>query len=64
MPNSSTPTSDIGTPDSWAGLVLGQTVIGDWFEQTADLMWPTSTYTYARMRHDPQLKAVDRKSVV
>jgi hypothetical protein len=58
VPSSSTPVSDIGTPDSWAGLVLGQTVIGDWFEQTADLMWPTSTYTYARMRHDPQLKAV------
>jgi hypothetical protein len=58
VPNSSTPTTDIGTPDSWAGQVIGQTIIGDWFEQTADLMWPTSTVTYARMRHDPQLKAV------
>lgn len=58
MPNGSTPTSDIGRPDSWAGQVLGQTVTGDFFEQTADLIWPTSSYTYARMRHDPQLKAV------
>lgn len=49
----STPTSDIGTPDVYYGQVLP-----DYWENTVDLMWPESSITYSRMRHDPQLKAV------
>jgi predicted ABC-type ATPase len=52
------PTRDIGTPD----LVWGQYGTGllssDWWETSPDLIWPQSNTTYAKMRHDPQLKAV------
>jgi hypothetical protein len=51
------PTSDIGRPDLWWGS-YGQGLLSDWFETTADLIWPQSVITYGRMRNDPQLKAV------
>lgn len=49
------PTSDVGRPDqNWGG----STLLTDWYETAADLLWPTSVTTYGRMRHDPQLKAI------
>lgn len=49
------PTRDIGTLDDVA--ILGPHW-ADVYEQIPDLTWPLSVQTYARMRHDPQLKAV------
>jgi hypothetical protein len=46
---------DIGTLD--AAEILGP-YWADIYEQIPDLTWPSSVQTYARMRHDPQLKAV------
>jgi hypothetical protein len=51
------PTSDIGTTDLYWGT-WGQGLLTDWWETTADLIWPQSVITYGRMRHDPQLRAV------
>jgi hypothetical protein len=48
------PTADIGVPD----LYYEYQGFTDWWENTADLIWPASMITYGRMRHDPQLKAV------
>lgn len=49
------PTRDIGTLDDVA--ILGPNW-ADVYESIPDLTWPLSVQTYARMRHDPQLKAV------
>jgi len=54
--SSSLPTTDIGTPDLYYGYTYAQQA--DWWENTADLIFPQSMITYGRMRHDPQLKAV------
>lgn len=48
------PTTDIGVPDQYYSY-QGWT---EWWENTADLIWPQSIITFGRMRHDPQLKAV------
>jgi hypothetical protein len=49
------PLRDIGTLD--AADILGPQWF-DIYEQIPDLTWPTSVQTYARMRHDPQLRAI------
>lgn len=51
------PTRDIGVPDLAYGT-WGQGLLSEWWETTADLIWPQSVITYGRMRNDPQLKAV------
>jgi hypothetical protein len=51
------PTSDIGSTDLYWGT-WGQGLLTDWWETTADLIWPQSVITFGRMRHDPQLRAV------
>src|SRR5258708_4603541 len=51
------PTRDIGTPDYYWGT-WGQGLLSEWWETSADLIWPTSVITYGKMRHDPQIKAV------
>jgi len=51
------PTTDIGTPDFYWGT-WGQGLLTEWWETSADLIWPQSVITYGKMRHDPQLKAV------
>jgi len=56
-PLAAPPTADIGTPDLFWGT-QGQGLLTDWWETTADLIWPQSVITYGRMRHDPQIKAV------
>jgi hypothetical protein len=55
MARTAAPTTFIGTPDAQA---LYGMVLSDWWETTADLIWPQSVITYGRMRHDPQLHAV------
>ena len=54
---SGAPTRDIGTPDLYYGT-WGQGLLTDWWETTADLIWPQSVITYGRMRHDPQLRGI------
>lgn len=49
------PTSLVGVPDNNA---LYGSYLADWLETVPDLMWPQSVYTYAKMRHDPQIKGV------
>ncbi len=51
------PTRDIGNTDLYWGT-FGQGLLTDWWETTADLIWPNSVITYGRMRHDTQLRAV------
>src|SRR5258707_1075907 len=51
------PTRDIGPPDYYWGT-WGQGLLSEWWETSADLIWPTSVITYGKMRHDPQIKAV------
>lgn len=51
------PLRDIGMPDLTL-TQFGQALAGEWWETSADLIWPTSVITYGRMRHDTQLKAV------
>ena len=51
------PTHDIGNTDLYWGT-FGQGLLTDWWETTADLIWPNSVITYGRMRHDTQLRAV------
>jgi hypothetical protein len=51
------PTRDIGTTDLFWGT-WGQGLLTDWWETTADLIWPQSVITFGRMRHDPQLRGV------
>jgi hypothetical protein len=53
----SIPTRDIGTTDLYFGS-WGQGLLTDWWERTADLIWPQSIITYGRMRHDPQLRGI------
>ena len=53
-----TPTRDIGVPDLVWGNYGYAMVSTDWWETSPDLMWPASNQTYAKMRHDPQLRAV------
>jgi predicted ABC-type ATPase len=50
------PTRDIGTPDlDW---IYGLGSMGDPWETSPALIWPSSIETFGRMRHDPQLRAV------
>jgi hypothetical protein len=51
------PTRDIGSTDLYWGT-WGQGLLTDWWETTADLIWPQSVITYGRMRHDPQISGV------
>jgi hypothetical protein len=51
------PTQDVGSPDLLWLSANGQ-LSQEWWETTADLLWPQSVTTFGRMRHDPQLKAV------
>lgn len=49
------PTSVLGYVDdsrTFGGLLV------DVFETIPDLAWPSSTHTYAQMRHDPQLQGI------
>jgi hypothetical protein len=57
MATTAPPIRDIGTTDLYWGT-WGQGLLTDWWETTADLIWPNSVITYGRMRHDPQLRAV------
>jgi len=51
------PTHDIGSTDLYWGT-FGQGLLTDWWETTADLVWPQSVITYGRMRQDPQIRAI------
>jgi len=53
----SPPTRDIGNTDLYWGT-FGQGLLTDWWETTADLIWPQSVITYGRMRQDTQIRAV------
>lgn len=49
------PTSPSGYADD---AVLWQSVLAEWGEQVPDLLWPSSVWTYAQMRRDPQLAGI------
>jgi hypothetical protein len=57
MVTTGAPLRDIGSPDLFWGT-WGQGLLTEWWETSADLIWPNSVITYGRMRHDPQLRAV------
>lgn len=58
MPAADAPTSPRGTVSTSAGFLSAWGGAIDELEHVADLQWPLSVRTYARMRHDPTLSSV------
>ena len=54
------PTRPVGTPDRSSAFGPGGQLLTEWSESVPDLIWPESTRTYGRMRHDPKISAVLR----